>query len=158
MGTITKVPGGVGLHGNEAWLRLKKLGVVIASAVVVTNIWVGSSLAALWVGSQVQSAMGHFSITALLTVVVVFGILAFTLSWLLARLNARYDELIGRPPDKRQPLPWLRSMRAERESELRSRAGISAVERVVVLSVVAAVIAFEGWFFLFAGSPLPATP
>jgi hypothetical protein len=156
--TNGEVSAGVDPHGDEPSLRLKKLGVVIASAVVVTNIWVGSPLAALWVGSQVQSAMGHLSITALLTVVVVFGILAFTLGWLLARLNARYDELIGRPPDKRQPLPWLRSMRGERESELRSRVGISAVERVVVLTVVAAVIAFEAWFFLFAGSPLPATP
>jgi hypothetical protein len=29
------------------------------------------------------------------------------------------------------------------------------VERVVVISVVAAVLALEIWFFFFAGSPLP---
>jgi len=33
---------------------------------------------------------------------------------------------------------------------------ISAVERIVVLAVVAAVLAFEVWFFFFAGSSLPS--
>jgi hypothetical protein len=143
---------------TDAHSRPKKLGVVLASALVATNIWTGAPLVALWVGSQVQRSMGHLSLTALFTVLVVFATLAFALSWMLARLNARYDELTGRPPERRQPLPWLRSLRGERENEARGRLGISAVERVVVITVVAAVVAFEAWFFLLAGSPLPATP
>lgn len=51
--------------------------------------------------------------------------------------------------------PWLRSMRGEREALAKKRQGISAIERIVVLSVVAAVAAFEVWFFFFAGSSLP---
>ena len=46
-------------------------------------------------------------------------------------------------------------MRDERESDARSKYGISGVERVVVISVVAAVLAFELWFFFLAGSSLP---
>jgi hypothetical protein len=46
-------------------------------------------------------------------------------------------------------------MRGEREEVARQREGISGVERVVVISVVAAALAFEAWFFFFAGSPLP---
>jgi len=47
-------------------------------------------------------------------------------------------------------------MRGERKELARKREGISAVERLVVVSVVAAVLAFEIWFFFFAGSPLPS--
>jgi hypothetical protein len=47
-------------------------------------------------------------------------------------------------------------MRGEREELARERAGISGIERIVVISVVAAVLAFEVWFFFFAGSSLPS--
>jgi hypothetical protein len=45
-------------------------------------------------------------------------------------------------------------MRDEREEDTRRKYGISPIERVVVASVVAAVLVFEVWFFFFAGSPL----
>jgi hypothetical protein len=48
-------------------------------------------------------------------------------------------------------------MRGEREEFARERAGISGLERVVVVSVVAAALALEIWFFFFAGSPLPSS-
>jgi hypothetical protein len=46
-------------------------------------------------------------------------------------------------------------MRGERETDIRRKHGVSPVERIVVISVVAAVLAFEIWFFFFAGSSLP---
>jgi hypothetical protein len=46
-------------------------------------------------------------------------------------------------------------MRGEREDIARKREGISGAERVMMISVVAAVLAFEIWFFFFAGSSLP---
>jgi hypothetical protein len=46
-------------------------------------------------------------------------------------------------------------MRGEREELARNRHGISAVERMVVIAVVACVLVFEIWFFFFAGSSLP---
>jgi hypothetical protein len=81
--------------------------------------------------------------------------MVFALGFLLTWLNAKYDELTGRPPAARQTSPWLRSMRDEREEDTRSKFGISPIERVVVASVVAGVLAFEIWFFFFAGSSLP---
>jgi hypothetical protein len=70
-------------------------------------------------------------------------------------LSTRYDELTGRPPEARRTSPWLRSMRGEREEFVRRRHRVSAVERLVVLSVVACVLTLEFWFFFLAGSSLP---
>ncbi len=128
---------------------------MVATALVSINVWTGSPLLAVWVGSRVQGGMG-LSMTAVFSVVLVLTVLVVALVWALTWLNARYDELTGRPPAARQTSPWLRSMRDEREADVRSRYGISAVEKVVVVSVVAAVLAFEVWFFFFAGSSLPS--
>jgi hypothetical protein len=46
-------------------------------------------------------------------------------------------------------------MRDEREADVQHKHGISAVERIVVICAVAGVLAFELWFFFFAGSSLP---
>ena len=134
--------------------RAKKLGLVIASALVSINIWTGAPLLAIWVGSKVQGGSG-LSMTAVFSVVLVLAVLVLGLAWVLTLINARYDKLTGRPPAARQTSPWLRSMRGERETEIRQRHGISAIERVVVVSVVGAVLTFEIWFFFFAGSSLP---
>src|SRR5215217_1420837 len=136
-------------------MALKKIGIVTASAVCSINLWTGAPLFAVWVGSKVQGNLNNLSMTAVFSVVVVPAVHDFLLAALLTWLNAKYDELTGRPAAARQTSPWLRSMRDEREEEVRRKYGISAVERVVVASVVAAALAFEVWFFFFAGSSLP---
>jgi len=136
-------------------MALKKVGLMAASALATINIWTGAPLFAVWVGSKVQGNLTTLSMTAILSVIVVLAVLVFALGWLLTVINAMYDDLTGRPPAARQTSPWLRSMRDERESEVRRKYGISPVERIVVASVVAAVVAFEIWFFFFAGSSLP---
>ena len=88
-------------------------------------------------------------------VVVVLAVCCIALAMALSWLSARYDELTGRPAAARRTSPWLRSMRGEREEIARKRHGISPVERVVVIAVVLGVLAFEVWFFFFAGSSLP---
>ncbi len=135
--------------------RAKRLGLVIASALVSINIWTGAPLLAIWVGSKVQGGSG-LSMTAVFSVVLVLAVLVLALAWVLTQINARYDKLTGRPATARQTSPWLRSMRGERETEVRQKHGISAIERVVVVSVVGAVLTFEIWFFFFAGSSLPS--
>ncbi len=87
-------------------------------------------------------------------VVIVLAALELGLTFALAHLSAEYDELTGRPPEARRTSPWLRSMRGEREEFARRRHGISAVERIVVLSVVGAVLVLEYWFFFLARSSL----
>ncbi len=69
-------------------------------------------------------------------------------------MSDRFDRLVGRPRSPREPAPWLRSLGSERSTERAHRIGISAPERVLVLSVVLAVAAFEVWFFFLSGSPI----
>ena len=128
--------------------RLRLVLLAAAGAVLAVNIWTGAPLLALWVGSQVAPASG----TSMSAILVVLGVLAATvaaLAWLLAHVNAAYNALLGRR-EERRVAPWLRSMRAERRQYERSRRQLTAVERVAILSVVAAVLALEVWFFLFA--------
>jgi hypothetical protein len=136
-------------------MALKKIGLVAASAICSINMWTGAPLLAVWVGSKVQGNLNNLSMTAVFSVIVVLGALVFLLAWVLTWINAKYDQITGRPPAARHTSPWLRSMRDEREEDTRQKFGISPVERVVVVSVVAAVLTFEIWFFFFAGSSLP---
>jgi hypothetical protein len=136
-------------------MALKKMGLVAASALCTINLWTGAPLFAVWVGSKVQGNLNNLSMAAVFSVIGILALCVFGLAYALTWLNARYDDLTGRPPAARQTSPWLRSMRDERDDEVRRKFGISPVERVVVISVVAGVLAFEVWFFFFAGSSLP---
>jgi|SRR5918996_4674532 hypothetical protein len=136
-------------------MALKKIGLVTASALCSLNLWTGAPLFAIWVGSKVQGNLNNVSMTALFSVVAVLAGTVFLLALALTWLNAKYDELTGRPPAARQTSPWLRSMRDEREDHVRQKYGMGGVERIVVICAVAGVIAFEVWFFFFAGSSLP---
>jgi hypothetical protein len=133
----------------------KRLALAAAAAVVTVNIWTGAPLLALWVGSRAAGPSG-LSMTAVFLVVVVLAVLVLLLVQALTRINERYDRLVGRRAERRVS-PWMRSMRSEREDVARERQGSSAIERVVVISVTAAVLAFNVWFFFFAGSPLGNT-
>ena len=136
-------------------MALKKIGIVTASALCSINLWTGAPLFAVWVGSRVQGNVNNLSMTAVVSVIVVLAAMVFLLAMALTWLNAKYDDLSGRPAAARQTSPWLRSMRDEREHDVREKYGISGVERIVVICAVAGVLAFELWFFFFAGSSLP---
>ena len=135
--------------------RVKKLSLLTATAVITVNLWTGFPLLAVWVGSKVQGNFGSPSMTAIGVVVAVFAVLVFGAALALSWLNARYDELTGRRPPPRQVYPWLQSVRGDRQSEIRRERGVSTSEKVVVVVVVLAFLAFEIWFFFFAGSSLP---
>ena len=134
---------------------LKRIGLVAASALVSINIWTGAPLLAAWVGSKVQGSLTTLSMSAVFSVIAVLAATVLGLAYLLAQINRSYDALIGREPAARQTSPWLRSMRGEREADIRAKHGMTAIEKVVVVCVVAAALAFEIWFFFFAGSSLP---
>jgi hypothetical protein len=136
-------------------VRSKRILLLSATTLAAINVWTGAPLLALWVGSQV-AAGSQLSMGAVAVVVVVLGATCLALTMALSWLSARYDELTGRPAGARRTSPWLRSMRGEREEVSRRRHGVSAVERIVVIAVVLAGLAFEVWFFFFAGSSLPS--
>jgi hypothetical protein len=131
---------------------VKRLALAAAAAFVTVNIWTGAPLLALWVGSRTAGSHA-LSMTAVGVVVVVLIALVVALTALLGRINARYDRLAGRVAERRVS-PWMRSMRGEREDYVRARHATSAIEHVVVWTVGVAVVAFDVWFFFFAGSSI----
>jgi hypothetical protein len=133
--------------------RLQRGLILAAMAVVAINIWTGSPLLALWVGSRLQGTSG-LKMSAVFAVVVVMGATSFALVKLLGALGERHDRLMGIPPGPRRQQPWLRSLSGERTRDQRRRARISALDVVLVGTVLAAAIAFEVWFFFFSGASI----
>jgi hypothetical protein len=98
-------------------------------------LWVGMPLAALFVGSRVQTATDSVGIAMLAMLGVVIGSLVMLLP-LLGWLNHKHMEI--------------------RVARGRQDLGNAALEGVIVVSATIAVVAFAIWFFFFAGaSPLP---
>jgi hypothetical protein len=133
--------------------RLARIGLAALMVVVGLNVWTGSPLLALWVGSRVQGD-SSLTMTAVAVVVVVLAATSLTLAWVLSLLGATYDRLAGNTPTVAQHAPWLRSMRGERERYPGVRAHLTALERVLVGMVVVAFVVFEIWFFFFSTSPI----
>lgn len=133
---------------------IKRAAMVAATAFLAINLWTGAPLVALWVGSQVVGG-SVLSMAAVFVVIAVLAALVFSMSVALAWLSAEYDRLSGRQPGERR-LPWLRSVRGEEGIEQPGYgAGITPLERVVMMSVYLAVICFLVWFFLLAHAPTP---
>jgi hypothetical protein len=134
-------------------VRLQRVALVAAMAVVTLNIWTGAPLLGLWAGSRVAPDSG-ISMFAFFVVAVVIGVTAWALLRLLAKLQVTHAQLTGRPLARRQTT-WLRPMSGARS---RGRGGeappMTAADYVVVTMVVLAVVAFEIWFFFYAGSSL----
>ena len=133
------------------FMMLKRVGLAAATAFVTVNIWTGCPLLALWVGAQTVQER-RVTMTSVFVIVVVLAVLVFASAYGISWLNARYDELIGRPQIEHRPA-WMRSMRAEAEGRVLQRVGITALERVVMLNVYVAVTLLAIWFVFFAGPP-----
>jgi hypothetical protein len=133
---------------------VKRVGYASLLALIGVSIWTGSPLFAVWVGSQVQRSSSAPSMTAVFVVVLVLAVVTAALGAAFSRLSARYEELTGQSPTVRQHAPWLRSMRGERPRYEGMQPTLTTGERVLVVVVAVAWVAFEIWFFFFAGSPL----
>jgi hypothetical protein len=137
------------------FLLAKRTAMVAATAFLAINLWTGAPLVALWVGSQLVRR-STLSMTAVIVVVVVLAVLVFSMSIALTWLSHEYDRLSGREEGERR-LPWLRGMNGDEGIEQPGYgAGITPLERVVMVSVYLAVLAFLLWFFLLAGAPTPS--
>ena len=129
------------------------MGLAALMGVVALNIWTGSPLLGLWVGSRVQGE-GPPQMHAIFVVALVIGVVSFVLAQMLGRLSATYDELTGVAPTVRDHTPWLRSMRGERPQYVGVEPRLTALERILVIMVIVAVALFEVWFFFFSSSPI----
>jgi hypothetical protein len=131
----------------------KRIGLAALIGVLALNVWTGSPLLALWIGSRVQGD-GPPQMSAVFVTIAVFLVFSLALAWALGRVGSAYDRVTGHVPTVRAHAPWLRSLRGEREQYPGVQARLSANERIIVGMVIVAVLAFEIWFFFFSGSPI----
>jgi hypothetical protein len=137
---------------QSSLLKRVALGAVIG--LLSINVWTGSPLIALWLGSRVQGTTAQPKMSTVFVMVVVLAALSLALVKLLTVLGAAYEAATGQQRRVRTHAPWLRSMRGEREVYPGERPRLTDVERILVVVVVIAVLTFEVWFFFFSASPI----
>jgi hypothetical protein len=125
-------------------------------AIAALNIWTGAPLLALWIGSRLQPGT-QATMSSVFLVAFLLALFCSMLVWAMGRLSAAYDRARGAPPPPRQQAPWMRSMRGERTKDLKRDRPATGPEKIMIAVVVLAVLAFEGWFFFLASSPLPSS-
>jgi hypothetical protein len=129
--------------------KAAKAGLIALMVAGALMLWVGSPVIWLWIGSQVtesqQAGMGPYMLVAV-------GILVSTIlvSLFLARINRTYERVSGQDTTVTFRLPWLRSLRDERDQATR----IGVLDLILVTTAIAAIITAVLWFFLLAGSPI----
>jgi hypothetical protein len=137
-------------HRVSAARSLAASGIFVVMLLAALALWTAVPLGWIWIGSKVSEtqfpAEGPYAIVAVgIIVTILFD------AWLIGRLNDLYVRVTG--TNRLTPMrpTWLKSMR-----DTAAPAGATTVvEAVVMGSVLLAVVAFVGWFFLLAGSPLP---
>ena len=123
----------------------------------VINIWTGAPLLAVYIGGLFAEST-RVSMSVVFLVVVVLFVSCLGLMWALSWASNTYDRIIGRDRTVKRHVPWLRSVRGERVNWERERNEITPLERMLVISVVLAVLAFEAWFFIASPSPIEPGP
>jgi len=134
--------------------RAKRYGLAALTAFLALNVWTGSPLLALWIGSKVQGEQSQPSMGAFAAVIGCLVLFSFLLYQALKRVSYAYREATGALPTVRSHAPWLRSMRGERPDYAGAKAGVGGPEQIVVACVIVAAIVFEVWFFFFSGSSI----
>ena len=136
----------LGLARGTSW--------TVSTVVMTLVIAAGIPLAWVWIASKLAGDTRE--VTPSLALVITTGILVSY--WVALLIGGRVRAGMIDPEaerGRRRRASWNRSFRdepisADRESD--------PVERLFVFIAVVAVIAFEIWFFFFAGSPLPSQP
>jgi hypothetical protein len=134
--------------------RVKPILLAAAMAFLALNVWTGSPLLAVWLGSKVQGEESQPSMGAYAVVILSLIFFSWGLYQLLKLVMTAYQEATGTTPTVRTHAPWLRSMRGERVDHRAAASRISGAEKVVVVTVLIAAAAFEVWFFFFSGSSI----
>ena len=134
--------------------RAKRFGLAALMAFLALNIWTGSPLLALWIGSRVQGEDSQASMTAFAAVIGCLALFSIGLYQALKHVMHAYQETTGTLPTVRTHAPWLRSMRGERPEYDGMRRELPPSERIMVGGVLLAFAVFEVWFFFFSGSSI----
>jgi hypothetical protein len=134
--------------------RLKRAGVLAAMGAAAVNVWTGSPLAALWIGSRVQGSSQSPTMAPVFVVAACIAVFSYGLLRVLRWLGGWYDRLTGRRAAVREHVPWLRSLRGERPHEAGPEYSLSALDIVMCVSVIVLIALFEYWFFFLSTSSI----
>jgi hypothetical protein len=124
---------------------------ILAMSVAALLLWVGIPIGWLWIGSQLvsssQPSMGPYAVVAI-------GIIASVVidAMILSRLNRTYQRVTDSDGQVRIQLPWMKSMRGERDSGRQT----TVLDIILVGSVTLAGLTMLLWWVFLAGSPLPS--
>lgn len=113
-------------------------------------MWVGVPAGLIYVASQLADSPDP-SVGPYLLILLGLPVGMAVIGKLLGYLDRLHARLTGTVDEGPQRATWLRSMRGERTSTRRTH----VLDRVMIVSVALAIVAFAIWFFGFAGSSLP---
>ncbi len=126
-------------------------GLAVAIVVGCAFLWIGIPVLGFWLaGELTTTSQGYlfFVLPAIPAAMIGFG-------WLLYRLNAVYEGLVGiEAGEARSRAAWLGSLSGEREQARRARSRRTLIDVAMTVSAVTAMVLLVGWFFLLANSPL----
>jgi hypothetical protein len=113
-------------------------------------MWTVIPIAGLWIASRLSDSYTQLGVAPLLAAVVGIPMAMAFAAKLLARVERLHMRVTGTaPPGRVVPVP-RRSLGDSRPVR------VTVLDRILVLSVLVAVVAMALWFFVFAGSSLPA--
>ena len=90
--------------------RGKRFGLAALMAFLALNIWTGSPLLALWIGSKVQSGDSQASMSAVFVIIACLIAFSIALYQALKYVMHSYREATGTLPTVRTHAPWLRTV------------------------------------------------
>jgi hypothetical protein len=125
------------------------VALVALMAVGSVVMWLGVPLGLVYLASKLADTPNPSMGPYLLIIVglpIGMALVGKGLGW----LNRLHIRITGAEVDEYRP-GWTRSLRGERE--VHRRGGV--LDRVMIVSVAVAAVAFAVWFFGFAGSSLP---
>ena len=125
------------------------VALVVLMAIGSVVMWIGVPLGLLYVASKLadspKPSMWPY-LFVLFGLPIGMAVVGKGLGW----LNRVHIRVTGAETDQYRP-GWTRSMRGERAVERRN----GVLDRVMIVSVALAGLAFAIWFFGFAGSSMP---
>jgi hypothetical protein len=122
---------------------------VLLMAVGSVLMWLGVPLGLIYLASQLADTPNP-SLGPYLLVLIGLPLGMALVGKGLGALDRLHTRLTGIDTDQYRP-GWTRSLRGERQAVRRG----GVLDRVMIVSVAVAVVAFTVWFFAFAGSSLP---